>query len=168
MAKYIEQVAGQLKEKSATVVSTGPAQAGDIVSLDPTGKLDPTVLPTGVGPDTSSIEASENLNAGDLVNVFNDASTPKVRKADATIVGKEADGFVLSAVTSGANALVYFEGVNTALSGLVPGAKLFLDTTAGGVTDTAPSTGGNVLQKVGRAISATAMTFEPGQGIELA
>ena len=94
--------------------------------------------------------------------------TAKARKADATTAGKEANGFVLSAVTLGNNATVYFDGTDTQLSSLTPGAVYYLATTAGGVTDTPPSGSGNVLQRVGRALSATELTFEPGEPITLA
>ena len=40
--------------------------------------------------------------------------------APVTVSGKEAHGFVLSAVTSGNNATVYFEGTNTVVTVLTP------------------------------------------------
>jgi len=46
------------------------------------------------------------------------------RKADATTAGKEANGFVLSAVTLGNNATVYFDGTDTQLSSLTPGRSI--------------------------------------------
>ena len=164
--KYLAvNAAGRTEETEALTASAGGADAGKIVALDGSGKLDPTVMPTGVGADTASIEASENLAAGDLVNVWDDSGTPKVRKADATSTGKEAVGFVLASVTSGANATVYFEGSISGLSGLTPGAKQYLATTAGARTETAPSATGNVLQPIGRAISATAIAFEPADSV---
>jgi len=151
-------------------VSTQTGGAGNenkIPSLDAAGRLDTTMMPTGIGADTQTIVASENLAAGDLVNVWNDASTPKARKADATTAGKEAMGFVLSAVTSGNNATVYFEGNNDQVSGLTAGV-LYLATTAGGVTGTAPSSTGNVVQKVGFATASGSMNFNAGQTVVLA
>jgi hypothetical protein len=158
--KYIYNNQGTLTEKEATVVSTGADDAGKVVALDSTGKLDNSLLPTGIGADTKILLASENLAAGDFVNVFNDAGTVKVRKADATVSGKEANGFVLSAVTAGANAAVYFEGTNNQLSGLTGGVMYFLSTTAGGVTATAPSGSGNIVQKIGRALSSAEINVE--------
>ena len=125
-------------------------------------------MPVGIGADSKILPASENLAAGDLVNVWTDTGTAKARKADATVAGKEANGFVLAAVTLGQNATVYFDGTNTQLSGLTPGAVYYLSTTAGGVTTTPPSGSGNVVQRVGRAVSATELTFEPGEPITLA
>lgn len=166
--KFLRNIAGRITEVVATVVSAGAGNDGDIVALDSTGRLDNSVMPVGIGADTKSITASENLSAGDWVNIWNDAGTTKVRKADATTEGKEADGFVLSAVTSGNPATVYFEGTNNQNSGLTLGARYYLSTTAGGETATAPSTSGNVVQYLGKAVSATEISFEPDQPITVA
>lgn len=163
--KYIADNSGRLTEIPATQSSTGVADANKIVALDSSGKLDTTLLPTGVGAETNSIIASENLSAGNFVNIWNNAGTINVRKADATTAGKEADGFVLASVTSGNTATVYRTGINNALSGLTLGAYYFLDTTAGGVTTTAPSASGNVVQGLGRADSTTSVAYQPnGRG----
>lgn len=151
---------------NSTTTSAGAGDSGKVVALDGSGKIDTTMMPTGVGADTALIQASENLAAGDLVNVHN-SSGARVRKADATAAGKEAHGFVLSAVTSGNNATVYFEGTNTQVSGLTPG-KQFLLTTAGTAGATAPSGSGNVVQCVGFATSATALNFNSGTPVVLA
>lgn len=155
----------RLKEIVATIVSAGAANEGDLVALDPTGRLDPSVLPVGIGADTGVVPAFENLAAGNLVNYFDDAGTVKARKADSSTEGKEADGYVLAAVTTGNNALVYHEGSNTQLSGLTPGARYYTATTPGGVTTTPPTATGSVVQYVGRAISATVLVFEADEGI---
>ena len=90
-----------------------------------------------------------------------------MRKADATSPGKTADGFVIAAVSSGATGTAYFEGTNTQLTGLTPGAAYYLSTTAGGVTTTPPSTSGQVVQFIGKALSDTELSFEPAQPINL-
>ncbi len=123
--------------------------------------------PSGPGAAMVSIVASEALSAGNVVNVWLDGSTPKVRKADATMAGKEADGFVLEAVNSGGDATVYFEGLNHELTALTPGSRYYLATTAGTITANAPSVTGNVLQYVGRAVSTTSLTFAPDEGTVL-
>lgn len=146
--------------------SAGAADAGKIAQLDGAGRLDLTMMPVGVVPEVAIIAASEALTAGDFVNVWNSAGA-KVRKADATIVGKEAHGFVLAAVASGANATVYFEGSNTAVTGQIPGV-VFLSTTAGQPAATAPSGSGNVVQRIGFAVSATAINFQSQPPVTLA
>lgn len=153
--KPIQVINGKLTQVEATVISTGVAQAGDIPALDSNGKLDVSVLPTGVGPNVKVILASENIGAGKYVNIYDNAGTPNVRLADNSN-SREAHGFVKDAVTSGSNATVYFEGTNDDLSGLTPGARQYLGT-AGGVTVTPPTFGGGaqISQLVGTAISAT-------------
>lgn len=144
---------------NATVASAGAGDADKIPALDASGRLDTSVMPVGIGADTATIQASEALASGDYVNIHNVAGAFRVRKADATSAGKFAHGFVLSAVASGANATVYFEGTNTGVSGMTPG-EVYLSTTAGLGSNTAPSASGNVVQLVGVASGATAVNFE--------
>ena len=151
---------------NAIATSTGASDAGKLPELDGTGRLDQSFLPVGIGADTASVTASEALSAGDLVNIWNSTGA-KARKADATTQGKEAHGFVLSAVSNGAQATVYFEGTNSSVTGLTPGVQ-YLHTTAGQATNTAPSATGNVVQRVGFAVSATAMNFQSQPPVTLA
>lgn len=167
--KYLYNNAGAITEKAAIASSAGAGDAGKIPALDGAGRIDNSMMPVGIGADTKLLPASENLAAGDKVNVWNDTGTVKVRKADGSATGKEANGFVLAAVTSGNNATVYFEGTNNQLTGLTGGSMYYLSaTTPGGVTATAPSTAGQIVQKVGRALSTTEINFEPSDAIVLA
>lgn len=154
-------------EVAGVVTSAGAANDGDIPALDAGGRLDVSVMPTGIGADTASIISSENLSAGDLINIWQDTGVTKIRKADATTSGKQADGFVLSAVTAPAPALVYFDGTNAQVTGLTPG-KQWLSTVAGKSQSTRPATSGNVQQPVGYAVSATSLTFNVGETIKVA
>jgi hypothetical protein len=164
--KFVYLGTSGLTEKQATTTSTGVTDAGKIVALGGDGLLDISVMPVGIGADTRVAVAGENLNAGDLVNLYNNAGVITARKADATGgIAKQADGFVISAVTSGQNATVYFDGTITGLSGLTPGAIYYLSTTAGGITTTIPTTATYIAQSVGKALSATELTFEPGEPI---
>ncbi len=193
--KYITNNAGVLTEVTAPTTSAGAADSGKIVALNASGVLDASIvnskttsagagdsgklpalnaagvldtsfMPTGIAADTAAIATSESLAAGDLVNIWNSTGA-KVRKADATSVGKEAHGFVLAAFTHPTTATVYFEGNNSSVSGLTPG-KQFLTTTAGTASTTAPSGSGNVVQGVGYATSATNLNFQSGLPVVLA
>ncbi|HEY0658322.1 MAG TPA: hypothetical protein VGD05_07605 [Pyrinomonadaceae bacterium] len=164
--KYIYNNAGTLTEKEAKTTSAGAGDAGKVVALDAAGKLDTSFMPTGIAADTASITASEALSAGDYVNIWNSTGA-KARKADATTAGKEAHGFVLAAVSNGASATVYFEGTNSSVTGQTPGV-VFLSTTPGAGTTTAPSASGNVVQRIGFASSATAVNFQSQEPIVLA
>lgn len=164
--KYIYNNAGTLTEREGLQTSAGAGDAGKIPALDAAGRLDSSMMPVGIGADTASITTSEALAAGDYVNIWNSTGA-KARKADATTTGKEAHGFVLSAVSSGATATVYFEGTNTQVSGQTPG-PVFLSTTAGAGASTAPSSSGNVVQRIGFATSATAVNFQSQVPVVLA
>lgn len=164
--KYISNNNGQLKEVVATQVSLGVADANKIPALDTTGRFDISLMPVGITPEVANITTSEALAAGDFVNIHN-SSGAKVRKADASSVGKEAHGFVLSSFANGVVATVYFEGSNTQVSGMTPGV-VFLSTTPGLATATPPSLAGQVTQILGIATSASSINFEPEQRIELA
>jgi hypothetical protein len=108
----------------------------------------------------TTVTTSEALSAGNLVNLWN-SSGLKARRANATTTGLTADGYVLANVGSGATATVYLNGVNTAATGLTVGAPVYLAASAGGATATAPSTAGNLSQRVGKALSATSYIFHP-------
>lgn len=164
---FIRLINGVLTRVSGVVVSTGASNDGDIPALDSSGRLDASVMPVGIGADTASILASEALAAGDYVNIWNNSSAFAVRKADATVAGKEAHGFVLSAVSSGAAATVYFEGTNTQVTSQTPG-PVFLQTTAGKGGATVPSATGNVVQNIGYAASATSVNFQSQLPVVLA
>ena len=164
--KYLYNNAGTVTEKAAIITSAGVGDSGKVIALDASGKLDTSFMPVGIGADTQVITASEALAAGAYVNVWNSTGA-KVRNADATVAGKEAHGFVLSAVSSSAAATVYFEGTNTAVTGQTPGV-VFLSTTAGTGTTTAPSTSGNAVQRIGFATSATTVNFQSQPPVILA
>ena len=162
--KYLKESGAYYEEVAGVVVSSGATNDGDLVALDATGRIDETVFTIGGGPLIKTIVASETLAAGDYVSIWNDTGTVKVRKADATDVTKKADGYVLDGVTAAANATVYFEDFNSALSGLTIGADYYLSaTTPGDVTNTPPATSGNIVQFLGKAISATEMYVEIGK-----
>ncbi|QEL64794.1 hypothetical protein OTERR_13180 [Oryzomicrobium terrae] len=152
---------------NAKNASAGAADAGKVVQLDSTGRIDNSMMPVGIGADTAIIPASEALAAGDYVNIWNNAGSFNVRKADATTAGKEAHGFVLAAVSNGANATVYFEGSNTQVTGQAAG-NVFLSTTPGLGSATAPTGSGNVVQRIGFATSATAVNFQSQTPVVLA
>lgn len=157
---------------SATITLTAPTstfKAGVVGAISPgPGVTLGTDTMTGnavisAGILTSSVVASEALTAGDMVNIWSSTGA-KVRRANATAVGKPADGFVLASVAMGGAAIVYGPGaVDTALSGLTAGARYYLDTSPGQITTTAPNTegSGNVVQEVGVALSATSLAFSP-------
>lgn len=159
--KYLKYDNGDIATQSATVVSTGATNDGDLLALDSSGKIDVSVLPTGVGPEVAILVATEALNGGDYVNIWNDAGTPKVRLADNSN-GRRAHGYVKASVSISANATVYFEGDNDSLSSLVAGGDVYLGT-AGGVIQTPlteSAAAGSISQKIGVARAATIVSTD--------
>lgn len=163
--KYIALSSGQLIEVQATDSSAGAGDAGDLVALDSSGKIASNMLPVGVGETTEAIECTENLSAGNLVNIYN-SSGKKCRKADASTPYR-AHGFVLAGYTSGQTADVYLSGSITGLSSKTPGAAQYL-STGGTLTETAPSTATHISQEIGYAESDTEVAFHPQRPITLA
>jgi hypothetical protein len=169
MAKFLRNVNGLPTEVNTITTSAGAADADKIPSLDPSGKWDITMMPNGIGADSVSIQASEALAAGDFVNIHAVTGQPRIRKASAAAVGTMAHGYVLSAVASGAQGTVFFDEMNSQVTGKAPGATQFLSATNPGQTvETAPSAAGQIAQIVGFAASATAIHVAVQQPIVLA
>lgn len=157
--KYLYNNAGQVTEKVATVTSSGSANGGQIVALTTAGLLDTSVMPVGIGADTSAIVASEALAAGAFVNIWNNSSVANVRNADGSTSGKEAHGFVLAAVSSSATATVYMTGTNTQVTGATAGVVFLSAVTPGASVSAAPTGSGQTVQRLGVATSATSIDF---------
>jgi hypothetical protein len=170
MAKFIKRNAanGRYEEESGVTVSAGAGDVGKFPQFDATGKLDASVLPSGIGAETEAAVATEALAAGDLVNTFDNAGTKGVRKANGSSPGLEATGYVLAAFAAAATATVFTDGANTARTGLTAGATYYLGATAGSITLTPLSTAGQIHQRVGKASSATSLVFEHFDAITLA
>ena len=140
-----------------------PAAPGSSSRLNGSGQIDVSVLPTGIGPDVQIVTASEALSAGAFVNIYSGG----VRNADGTQTGKDANGFVLAAVAANAQATVYLSGsINTAVSGMTPGSGLPLrHCRRAGPPRPMRRRAGHVYQRLGTAVSATAIQFSPGPAI---
>jgi len=153
---------GAIQRIAAIIGSAGVADAFKIVATDATGRLDPTLMPVGIGADTLVVQASEALAAGDFVSIHDVTGAARVRRASAADTTRPAVGFVLNNVASGSSATVFFEGSNTALSGLTIGAAYILSPTTPGaaVPSTTTLAAGQVYQPLGHATGATAIATE--------
>ena len=116
------------------------------------------VLTSGSG--FPSLLASETLTAGDFVNIFSGG----VRKASSNDTTKQAHGFVTASYSSTNSVIVFYSGLNTAVSGLTAGARYFL-SASGAASTTSPTLTGQLSQEIGVAISTTTILFEPGPAI---
>ncbi|AVS68121.1 hypothetical protein C8245_22860 [Paracidovorax avenae] len=161
---FLSRVAGKTRQFFGLVVSAGAADAGKLVATGSDGRLDPTVLPVGIGANTTIAPASEAIGAGKFVNFHTNAGALNMRLADNSN-GRQANGYVKDAVASGASGTAYpLDTTNAALTGLTPGATYWLGT-AGGViaapldgTDTANAS--KVCQELGTAKSATELVTD--------
>ena len=145
---------GTQQEYSGLLTSAGATSSGDFTALDSAGKLDVSFMPVGFGQDAVTAVAAEALSAGDMV-YFN--ASGAVLKADATAIAKQARGYVTVAVANAANATVFFDDSNTALTGLTSGLTYYLSVVSGGVTSTPTTTSGQIVQEIGFAASATTL-----------
>lgn len=166
--KYLALISGKKKEVEGLVSSGGAGDSGKIPALGTDGRLNANMMPVGVAPEVKVCPAYENLSAGNFINLFSDSGTLKARKADAGTNKYEVHGFVLAPVTAPADATVYLEGNNTGLSGMTVGAQQFLSDTPGARTESPVSGTGKINQRLGYALTASEMTFEPDDPEELA
>ena len=165
--KFLTVTSGTPTLVQGLSTSAGIGDANKLISTDSSGKLHSTLLPTGVELQTAIYPTSENLAAGDFVNIFNDAGTPTARKADATN-SRRAMGYVLTAVTSPANATVYLSGSNTAVTVAATQVGPVYLAATGGFSTSPPSPGATViLQQLGNITNANAIVFEPDPVIAL-
>jgi|GEM_PF-687736 len=146
----------ETRSYTAAKSSTGAADANRVMATNAAGELDSTFLPAGVGSDTRDRPASEALTTGRLVNEYDDSGTTRIRHADRSN-GRDATGFVLDNVANAATGTVYPLGVLlTGQSGLTPGAWYVLGTNGQlELRSSATFANGELLQEVGRALSAT-------------
>ena len=122
------------------------------------------------GTVTASAQASSGLS----VTISSDTQTKCT--VSGTTVSLVADGIcTLRGTQTGnsnfnaATATIYTSGNHlTGLTGMTPGARQYLATTAGARTETAPSTANNVVQMVGVASSASSLIFEPEEPVTVA
>lgn len=162
--KYLFNNAGTATEKAAVQSSGGAGDAGKIPALNAQGKIDSTMLDQ---TPARTMTASENITGPAIINVHN-SSGSKVRKADNSGIATAADGYAQSSISSGASGSVTLgEGVVSGFVGLTEGAVYFLGT-AGGVTATPPTSAGNIVQRIGKAVSTTEIAFDRSDPIVLA
>lgn len=161
---FLARVAGKTKQIFAIITSAGAADSGKIPALGADGRLHSSMMPLGIGASTVQATASEAIGAGKFVNFHDDAGTFSMRLADNSN-GRQADGYVIEAVSSAAMGTAYpLDGTNAELTGLTVGTRYYLGT-AGSVTDTPldETDAGNankISQYLGVALSATELVTD--------
>ena len=156
---FLARISGKTRTLFGLAVSGGAPDAGKLIATGPDGRLDMSLLPIGIGANTTIATASEAIGAGKFVNYHGVGGLINVRLADNSN-GRQADGFVKEAVAVSASATVHpLDSTNPSMTGLSPGSRYWLGT-AGGVlqvpldgTDVANA--GKICQELGVAKSAT-------------
>lgn len=110
------------------------------------------------------LEAGEPISYGASVHFYNVAGTLKARNANATDNTKPCRAYcsVSGGVSTGDFGEFILFGLHTGFVGLTPGDEYYLSAaTPGGYAASAPGVVGNVVQKIGYALSDTVLFFEP-------
>jgi len=124
----------------------------------------PAALPGPPGPPGSgsvmTVEAGEDLAAGDMIYIADDGLA---YKADASDPVKSCIAAIQIAITTGNTGDAYTAGARiTGYTGLTPNTRQFLSYTTPGTFGTdRPTDEGHIDQQVGTAISATDILFNP-------
>lgn len=161
---FLALIAGIPERVFGVQTSAGAANAGDIPALSDNGRFDLSLMPAGLGANTTIAPAAELISAGKFVQFFDDGGTFSVRLADNSN-NRPADGFVLVEAALGASATVYpLDSTNSALSGLVVGTRYWLGTAgnalAAPLDEADAGSVGKVSQYLGVAKSATELVTD--------
>ena len=156
---------GAINNGSSAITTTGNVSAGT-VTLGDTGQLiigddAPSSDHTATGI-VITMTALDGLAVGEAVYID---SNGKLDETDADAAGTmPAIGVALEANSSGSDAevKVLLQGVfRDDTYNFTPGADLFIGTNLGEITATAPSGTGDFVQKVGVALTADTIYFNP-------
>lgn len=96
------------------------------------------------------------VSVGDIVYI---SANDTVAQADNGTEATAAVGVVIAQPAANTNTVLY-AGEASVFVGLTAGAMYYLGTS-GGITTTAPSNPGDVVQRLGRAKNATTLVFNP-------
>lgn len=111
--------------------------------------------------------ASENLNNGDFINLHLSGGVLKVRKANATSgTVRRAMGYCSTSggiLTGAIGEVILSQGLLT-IAGVIPGDLLFLSTSAGQATTTAPTGAGQLEQYLGVGVDTNLVYIDIATG----
>lgn len=106
-----------------------------------------------------TLTAGESVVSGDLCYLKDDGKMWKA-DADAEATADTMLGLATASISADATGNFLIKGRHTT-SGLTVGALQYVSTTAGALTETAPSASGDIVRIAGSAISATVLYFDP-------
>ncbi len=110
--------------------------------------------------------AGENVLTGQLLHYYNDSGVTKAQLADATDATKPCQAFAANDALTGEIVRPLGAASDiTGLTGKTPGAAQYLSAaTPGAMTESPPSSVGNLIQKIGSALNTTTVDFNPETG----
>lgn len=147
-------ISGQVQEIPIGDTLNAPVAEVDIVSL--------TAGATVVALCPVYISAANTFNKA----AANAAGTAKVLGFAQDAINSAAAGYIQTdGILSGTTG--EWDAVAGTTGGLTAGTEYFLSATAGFITDTAPSSAGNYVAKVGIALSTTELEISFGERILL-
>lgn len=168
MANFLTKTAsGVLQLVSGLAISAGVADAGKIPQLNAAGKLDISLIPAGIGEESiSGLTAGAALTAGQFVYI---GSAGTVLVASNTSITTAAQGYVKANHANAAtDVVVYFEGVNSAVTAATIGATYYLGT-AGAIVATPPTFAVNTIcQALGTATATNTLQVEIARAVQYA
>ena len=116
---------------------------------------------TGIAWTISDKNAGEGLTASNLVYMKSDGKWWKT-DADAEATTKGLLGITMADISvNTAGRVLIFGRVASAGWSWTIGASIYVSCTAGGLTETAPLGSGDQVRKIGHALSATTIIFNP-------
>jgi hypothetical protein len=118
-----------------------------------------SVSPFNIEGALVSCISSEDLDAGDFVNLYTDLGIFKCRKANSTILNQTAGGFTLFQAGLGDEIMIHTSGqINTSVIGLIPGTSYYIDPLhPGKLTAYTPTS--TQIQSIGIAITDASILF---------
>lgn len=150
-----------------TAITSADAAEGKLVQLNSSKQVDSSLL--AVGSVTISLPAGEAVDGSttpqlvaisDGTNSKTSGAFYKADSDDTTNMLVNSIGFVnVNAATPGTSYNVITNGVVSGFSGLTVGSDYYNSATGGAISATPPATG--VVQRIGRAVSATELLIMP-------
>lgn len=105
--------------------------------------------------------ASVSINAGQIVNLFNNAGTVGARLASASSAATLGHGVATQAAGAGQYLeMQWLRSHTTSIGGLTIGSLYYLSPVAGAVQDVAPNVVGTIQQAIGVAIGSSEMLLD--------
>ena len=122
-------------------------------------------LDLGGNAFTETFTAGATITFRDFCTIDTDAGDGRVYETDADDETR-ASGYVFWATeagTTGNPIKVITEGIIDGWVGLTPGAIYWLNSVSGKMDTTKPNTSGQIVRKIGQAISSTQLYFKPDE-----